>query len=752
MVVNVGAAHRHLLRRATTVAIVFRHGVNAVVSTVVWVDPCLSQHWAGRILAVVLGCWALYRLLTRSSSALLCGIDYCLTLAVCVALPSLVCGTDFYLSNSAPVAIAGTAVISFAVSLPARVSFAMTVGIATVFAWAAAEVIGWPHLVAVFNLYYFAAQWIVSAAIRVMVLRVADVVDESRSRRAAADIDQQVLCAVREYDREQLRLLHDTVASTLMMIGAGVPIPRDRLAARARRDLELIDQQTAPPPQLDVVELLRRNDAYVQTPLSYSGLDRLLLDGRVAEAVAAAAREVLNNIDRHAQAISVLLDVHPDYIVISDDGRGFDEDSTVRGHGIESSIFARMQSVGGVAHITSQPGGGTSVELRWGTTQDSHESVLDPDHFIARVRVSYGIALTVYAIANLAVMASSTFATTAHRGAQIALVFIAATSTLSAVPQILGRRRWPITPAVVALFVVAIVQPALLADAQLGTQANWAQATIGWCLLPLLLSAPPRRGATVLIACWLVPAVYFVVRDPSAHTVANIGYGTGSILGVQLAALMFNDLVARAADSAQLETATRARLLAAQRIGAALQAEYRNRYARLLDNLRPLLQCLSDCAPIDSATRRHVQNEYRNLRTLFDQAATFDHPLLARVRPLIDAAESRGLDVTLQLESKLPIVDDGMANEMAHTIGVALSAATTYARITLSGTPAGVEVSVLAGGVERRESLEKLAEIVDHHARLTVVDGMAWLTLEYNGEGGQDSDTARPRTAGSGHR
>jgi hypothetical protein len=751
MIAHVGSARRHLLDRATTVAITFRHSVNAVVSIVVWVDPCVSQ-MAIRAGAAGFGCWALYRLLTRSSSTLLCGVDYCLTIAICVALPTFVCGPDFYRSNSAPVAIAGTAVISFAVSLPARVSSTMTAGIAAAFACGAAQVIGWPNLVAVFNLYYFAAQWAVSAAIRAMILRVADAVDQSSSQREAAEIDQQVLCAVRDYDHEQLRLLHDTVASTLMMVSDGVPIPRHRLAAQARRDLAIIQQRGETPTHLDVVDLLRDNGTYVRTPVRYSGLGRLLLDGKIAEAVAAAAREALNNVDRHAHAGAVLIDVQPDHLLISDDGCGFDYDSAVRGHGIDASILTRMESVGGAARVASEPGAGTRVELHWAPVQQSPTPYVDPDRLIFRLRASYGIALTAYAIINLALMAPAAFNANDRRGAQVALALAAAAAALSAAPRIMGRRRCPLIPAVVTVFMVGLVQPIFLGDRELGTQAHWAQAAIGWCLLPLLLSIPARRGAALLIVCWLMPAIYLIARDPTAHIVANIGYGTGSILGVQLAALMFNDLMARAADSARSETSSRAHLLAAHRISTALQTEYRNRYARLLDRLRPLLQMLSHSAPVDSSVRQEIQNEYRNLRALFDQAATFDHPLLTHIRPLIDRAEYRGVDVALQVESKLPVTSDDTAADIANMIDIVLSAATTSARITLSPTPSGIETSVLAGGLVGRASLVKLTEICDSHAMLTFVGDTAWFTMKYKSEGDGHPNTAGPRIVDRSHR
>jgi len=53
-------------------------------------------------------------------------------------------------------------------------------------------------------------------------------------------------------------------------------------------------------------------------------------------------------------------------VVILDDGKGFRVSQVNRGRlGIKTSIIGRMQSVGGSAHVVSQPGQGTTVVLEW---------------------------------------------------------------------------------------------------------------------------------------------------------------------------------------------------------------------------------------------------------------------------------------------------------------------------------------------------------------------------------------------------
>jgi signal transduction histidine kinase len=283
----------------------------------------------------------------------------------------LASGPHFYLSNSAPVAIAGTAVISFTIATPPRLSLPLTLGIAAAFATGASAVAGWNHVGDIFNLYYSAMQWITATLIRLMVLRVADSVDAARAERVSAELQQEVTAAALEYDREQMRLLHDTVASTLLMVGDGTTLDPEQIAAYARRDLQVFTDATASPHErADLVAALRRNVEHVATPIAYAGDAALWLASPTVATVAAAAREALTNVDRHAAATAVTITVEHGSVRITDDGRGFDTTVTTSSrHGIARSITGRMQGIGGDAIITSEPGAGTTVELRWPTVQ-----------------------------------------------------------------------------------------------------------------------------------------------------------------------------------------------------------------------------------------------------------------------------------------------------------------------------------------------------------------------------------------------
>ncbi|WP_418003195.1 sensor histidine kinase [Mycobacterium sp. PDNC021] len=734
------ASRRNMLRQAKRITLFMRHGANLLVCAVVVVLPPVPHELAARVFAGALGAWAVYRLVSPSHGSRLVVVDYITTLAACLATPVLVAGPHFYLSNSVPVVVAGTAVVSFSLSMPAAVSLAMSIGIAAAFAVGSSGVVGWSHVGDIFNLYYFALQWVTGVLVRMMVLRVADSVDAARADRVAAELQQEVATAVREYDREQTRLLHDTVASTLLMVGDGTTLAPERVAAQARRDLEVFsDRPWAPRARADLVAALRHNADHIATPMTYAGAEALWLDGVTVAAVAAAAREVLNNVDRHSGATGVTITVAPGQVRIADDGRGFDATQPVRGHGIANSITARMHRIGGDVAIHSRPGYGTTVELRWHTdTQATAEPPADPERLIERTRAGYGLALIAYACVNLLAMVPAAASATGHPQLQWALAAISAAATLAAIAGVLGWQWVPRRANVAALVLVSVVQSMSLPVDLLGTAAQWPQNAIGWCVLPLLLNERVRVGVVVLIGCWTIPGVYALIRDPSAHTVANLGYGTASILLLQLCALLFDNLIRRAAVAAGAEAEARVRLVAADRIADAVQAEYRRRYADLADTIRPLLLVLASGGTVDATIARSAQIEYQRLRALFDQSAAFDHVLMRALRPVVDGVQDRGVAVSTSVAGTLPVIDDVVARRLTHVIHLMLTAPSTFAsaRITVSGDAFAVKLSVICRGVQHPEILTEQIADGEDQLDLTVLDDTVWITVRHQLTGG----------------
>lgn len=726
------AARRNMLRHATGITLFMRHGANFLVSTVVVALPPAAHAPAARVCTAALGAWSAYRLLTRSTGTRPLTVDYLCTIAVCLATPILVSGPHFYLANSAPVAIAGTAVISFTIATPPRVSLALSAGVAAAFAIGAARAVGWNHVGDIFNLYYFALQWVTASLIRMMVLRVADSVDTSRTERVALELQQEITATVREFDREQMRLLHDTVASTLLTVSDGTTLAPEQLAAHARRDLQVFAHTTWEPRQArtDLVAALRRNAEYTTTPVTYTGLATLWLDGSIAATVAAAAREALTNVDRHAGASTVTITVETSALRITDNGRGFDATAPTSRHGIARSITDRMRGIGGDAIITSRPGAGTTVELQWPTVAPSTAPPPDPERLIERTRTGYGLALTAYAIANLAAMVPAALSPTSRPHLQWALAGAAAAATLSAIPRSLHTTGLTRRLGAATLLLVALVQTVTLPVDQLGTQTQWSQGAIGWCILPLVLHERVRTAIAILVSCWSIPALYALIQDPSAHTIVNLGYGTASILTVQLCALGFDNLIRRAADTAAAETQARARLVAADRTADAIQAEYQRRYADLADTIGPLLTgIVAAGGTITATTQQSAQVEYQKLRALFDH--TFDHVLLRELQPIIDAAQDRGVAVAVTVAGTLPAIEHTTADSLAHAIAPALAAATVSARITATGEASSVRLGAICHGVAHPENFAQPTNNSENHVDLIILDDAVWITVRH---------------------
>ena len=170
------------------------------------------------------------------------------------------------------------------------------------------------------------------------------------------------------FEREQIAVLHDTAASTLLMVADGATLDPDQLAARARADLVALCAAVPVADQtVDLVDALTQATRIHHTRATIQGPRMLAVAAPTARAVLGAAREALNNVDRHAHAQSVLVDVHARHLTITDDGVGFDVNTTAPGLGITRSITARISRLGGTASITSAPGQGTVVNLGWPT-------------------------------------------------------------------------------------------------------------------------------------------------------------------------------------------------------------------------------------------------------------------------------------------------------------------------------------------------------------------------------------------------
>jgi hypothetical protein len=682
------------------VCLLVRHTTSLVVAVLAAVaDGDVAAHPSGRLLLILLGLWAVYRLATRSQLWQFTAADFCWTVAVGCSVGMIIGGAAAFETHNAAETIVGVALATFVIEIRPGLATPMTVVIVSAYAWGTAQVVGWDDVGRVADLYYLVAGWAATTVIRMMFWRIAGAVDRAHDERQAAEIARSVSAARRNYDREQLALLHDTAAATLLMVGQGAQVADERLAGQARRDLELLENPpwTSPAVAVDIVEALRTETALLRTTVQFTGRRQLWLRGDLAGAIVSAAREVTNNVDRHAHANTIRIDVEEDRVTIADDGIGFTPGAGLSGHGIRASIVGRMNRVGGSGSVRSAPAEGTVAELSWPAHRPISASVdaaTGADRLIGRLRASYTLALTAYATVALATAAPPLAAYERHGDAQIGLIALAGLCALTSVPAVFYRERRPALVAACVLTVIAFLQPALLTTPELTTHANWAPAAVGFCLLPLLLRWDTRRAAATLLAYWCGPAVIAFIRDPGKPMLVFLGLSLAGTLIPQMFATLFSSWAARAARDARVEHYNLLQVVTAEKVAAALQADHLKRYADIMAGVIPLLRALSRGEPVTSEMRRQARAESRRLRTLFDRLRA-DHPLLFEIGSLIEAAEERGVEVTVHFDGELPLYDPLDVDRIVRGVEQVIALATVSARVVVTAADDEITVSVV---------------------------------------------------------
>lgn len=100
-------------------------------------------------------------------------------------------------------------------------------------------------------------------------------------------------------------------------------------------------------------------------------------DEAIAVTVYRILQECLTNISKHAAATRVTIEVNETpqglYLMIADDGRGFDPRVQSRGYGL-AGMQERVEGLMGTMQISSVPGQGTRIEVRFQTIQGFQEA------------------------------------------------------------------------------------------------------------------------------------------------------------------------------------------------------------------------------------------------------------------------------------------------------------------------------------------------------------------------------------------
>jgi signal transduction histidine kinase len=184
-------------------------------------------------------------------------------------------------------------------------------------------------------------------------------------------------------ERERLaRQIHDSVLQVLALVSRRGAAAGGELADLARlageQEVALRALVAAPPAEPDalgqidlrsLLEPLAADRVSVSCPAQ-----PVMLTASVATELAAASREALANVTRHAGPAArawLLVEDEGEAVAVTvrDDGIGFDPERLTEARrngrlGVAQSIIGRMSDIGGTAAVDSAPGRGTEVELR----------------------------------------------------------------------------------------------------------------------------------------------------------------------------------------------------------------------------------------------------------------------------------------------------------------------------------------------------------------------------------------------------
>jgi signal transduction histidine kinase len=197
--------------------------------------------------------------------------------------------------------------------------------------------------------------------------------DDSVAEAGLANRQREVASRLRADELFTNRKLHDTSATTLLLVGLGqTRHVGELIRARAERDLGFLEalRSNEVAAQSDLVDLM--HDAIEVSALNVTlTIDEgLVLEVPVSHALAGAVAEALTNVERHAGVTAATVSVTHQSggirVEVCDAGRGFDPQAVPETRrGVQQSIIGRMEDVGGSAYVDSKPGQGTIVRLEW---------------------------------------------------------------------------------------------------------------------------------------------------------------------------------------------------------------------------------------------------------------------------------------------------------------------------------------------------------------------------------------------------
>jgi PAS domain S-box-containing protein len=107
----------------------------------------------------------------------------------------------------------------------------------------------------------------------------------------------------------------------------------------------------------------------IDIPVAITVTGEISLPAEVQVAFYRVCQEALNNVAKHAKASQVEINLKQEGVMmelrIQDDGQGFDPAQTISGHYGLKMMRERTEAVGAQLSVTSRPGHGTELTVRW---------------------------------------------------------------------------------------------------------------------------------------------------------------------------------------------------------------------------------------------------------------------------------------------------------------------------------------------------------------------------------------------------
>ncbi|WP_165308290.1 sensor histidine kinase, partial [Agromyces binzhouensis] len=231
-----------------------------------------------------------------------------------------------------------------------------------------------------------AAGWSACVIVGIWLARAIDRAAERIDEVGRAHEAERLASESEAQQRQDARVLHDTVLATLSLLAhSGVGVGTGLLRQQAGDDARLLKQLRLGAP-LDngssaifspessddglgaTFESVRQRFARLGLDVNWHGANHLVLPKDALDALLGALGECLENVRRHAGVsvadVTVTDDEHTVRAMVTDQGAGFEPASVDPARlGFAESVVGRLHAVGGRARVFSSPGSGTTVML-----------------------------------------------------------------------------------------------------------------------------------------------------------------------------------------------------------------------------------------------------------------------------------------------------------------------------------------------------------------------------------------------------